>query len=148
MLLFLVTPCLAVTVQPCIEWIPIKKMCFIRATCREKGSQYAKSWAARTIWKELKPSVQHFAANEVSFISKNYVREWSYTCFRVIEYYNISEKLPPSVMISIDLPILVFSIFRAFNYYSIMGSMNYFGQVVFEILQKLTSWKAILETQK
>ena len=42
-------------------------------------------------------------------------------------------------MISIDLPILVFSIFRAFNYFSIMGSMNYFDQVVFEILQKITS---------
>ena len=26
--------------------------------------------------------------------------------------------------------------------------MNYFGQVVFEILQKITSWKAILETKK
>ena len=52
-------------------------------------------------------------------------------------------------MASIDLPISVFSTFRAINYYSIMGSMNYFGLVVFEILQKKkTSWKAILETQK
>ena len=42
-------------------------------------------------------------------------------------------------MISIDLPILVFATFTAFNYYSTMGSMNYFGQVVFDILQKLTS---------
>ena len=26
--------------------------------------------------------------------------------------------------------------------------MNYFGQVVFDILQKIASWKAIFETQK
>ena len=45
-------------------------------------------------------------------------------------------------MISIDLPILVFSIFKAFNFYSIMKSMNYFGQVVFEILQKNSQLKS------
>ena len=45
------------------------------------------------------------------------------------------EKLSPSVLVSIDLPILIFSTFRALNYYSIMGSMNYFGQVVLEILE-------------
>ena len=38
-------------------------------------------------------------------------------------------------MISIDFAILIFSTFRALNYYSIMGSMNYFGQVVLEILE-------------
>ena len=43
---------------------------------------------------------------------------------------------------SIDLPILIFSTFRAFNSYSIVGSMNYFGQVVLKILgnNKLKSY--------
>ena len=45
-------------------------------------------------------------------------------------------------MISIDLLILVFSTFRAFNLYSMMRSMNYFGQVVFEILQKNNQLKS------
>ena len=52
-----------------------------------------------------------------------------------LSYYSNLEKFPPSVLISIDLPILIFSTFGAFNYYSIMGSMNYFGQVVLEILE-------------
>ena len=50
--------------------------------------------------------------------------------------YNNLEKLPPSVLISIHLFILVFSIFRAFTYYSIITLMNCFGQVVREILGK------------
>ena len=45
------------------------------------------------------------------------------------------EKLSPGVLISIDLPILIFSTFRAFNYYFIMGSMTYFGQVLLEIFE-------------
>ena len=49
-------------------------------------------------------------------------------------YYENLEELPPSVLISIDLPILIFSTFRAFNSYSIVGSMNYFGQVVLKKL--------------
>ena len=49
------------------------KMCFTRATCREKESLYAKP-RAKTLWKELKPSILHFAFNETSFISKNHVR--------------------------------------------------------------------------
>ena len=52
-----------------------------------------------------------------------------------MRHYNNLEKLSPSVLVSIDLPILIFSTFRALNYYSIMGSMNYFGQVVLEILE-------------
>ena len=50
-------------------------------------------------------------------------------------YYINLEKLPPSVLISIELHILIFSTFRGFNYYYIMGSMNYFGQVILEILE-------------
>ena len=46
---------------------------------------------------------------------------WSYTNFRVLRHYNNLEKLPPRVLISIDLPILISSTFRAFNYYSTMG---------------------------
>ena len=52
-----------------------------------------------------------------------------------LRYYNYLEKLPPSVLISKHLLILIFSTFEAFNYYSIMRSMNYFGQVVLEILE-------------
>ena len=52
-----------------------------------------------------------------------------------LRYYNNLEKLSPGVLISIDLPILIFSTFRAFNNYSIKGSMDYFGQVVLEILE-------------
>ena len=52
-----------------------------------------------------------------------------------MRYYNNLEKLPSSVLISIDLPILILPTFRALNYYSIMGSMNYFGQVVLEIVE-------------
>ena len=51
----------------------------------------------------------------------------------VLGYYNYLEKL--RVLISIDLTILIFSTFGAFNYYSIMRSINYFGQVVLEILE-------------
>ena len=54
---------------------------------------------------------------------------------RYLTYYNNLEKLHPSVLISVDLPILIFSTFRAFNYYSIMGSINYFGQVALGILE-------------
>ena len=38
-----------------------------------------------------------------------------------LRYYNNLVKLPPSVLIFVDLPILILSTFRAFNYYSIMG---------------------------
>ena len=50
-------------------------------------------------------------------------------------YCNNLEKLPSSAPISVDLPILIFSIFGALNHHSIMGSMNYFGQVVLGILE-------------
>ena len=50
-------------------------------------------------------------------------------------YYISLEKLPPSVLISIELHILIFSTFRGFNYYYIMGSINYFGLVILEILE-------------
>ena len=57
-----------------------------------------------------------------------------------LRYYNNLEKLPPSVQISIDLPILIFSTFGAFSYYCIIGSvtilLDYFSQVVLEILKK------------
>ena len=44
--------------------------------------------------------------------------------FGYLGYYNNLEKLPPSVLISLDLPILIFlTLLRVFNYYSIMGSM-------------------------
>ena len=45
-------------------------MCFIQATCREKGPQNDKPWA-ETLWTERKPSIPRFAFNEVSSISKN-----------------------------------------------------------------------------
>ena len=57
-----------------------------------------------------------------------------------LRYYNNLEKLPPSVQISIDLSILIFSTFRAFSYYCIIRSvtilLDYFSQVVLEILKK------------
>ena len=52
-----------------------------------------------------------------------------------LRYYNNLEKLLPGVLISTDLPILISSTFRTFNYYSIMGSTNYYGQVILEILE-------------
>ena len=124
----------------------LKKICFFRATCREKGSKYAKSWA-----RTLKPSILHSAFNEVSFISKNHMRVelylfygiWIILCnWIVLWYYNNLEKLPPNVLISIDLSILIFSTCRAFNYYSITGSVNYSGHVGLEILEnnKLKSY--------
>ena len=59
---------------------------------------------------------------------------WIIPVLVYLRYHNNLEKSPPSVLILIDLPILIVSTFRAFNYYPIMGSMNYFGQVVLEIL--------------
>ena len=133
-LLFLVTPCLAVAVQHCMEWIPIQKMCFLRVSCREKGSQYTKSWA-RTLRKELKPSIPHFVFNEVSSISKKPYEGRVIPVLGYLRYCNNLDKLPPSVLIFIDLPILIFSTFIAFIDYSIIGSINYFGQVALEILE-------------
>ena len=52
-----------------------------------------------------------------------------------LRHYNNLEKLPLSVLISKDLSILIILTFRVFNYYSIMGSMNYLGQVFLEILE-------------
>ena len=133
MLLFLVTPCLAAAVQPCMEWIPIKKMCFLWATCGEKGSQYARSEQGHF---ERNLSIQFHILH--SMRSHPYLKTiwgWSYTCLGYLRHYNNLEKLPPSVLISINLPILIFSTFRAFNYYFIMGSMNYFGQMVLKILK-------------
>ena len=71
---------------------------------------------------------------------KNFAIFWSREnfCSRKFlprNYYNNLEKLPPSVLISIDFAISIFSTFIVFNYYSIMGSMNYFGRVVLEIME-------------
>ena len=52
-----------------------------------------------------------------------------------LRYYNNLEKLLPGVLIATDLPILINSTFRTLNYHSIMGSTNYFGQVILEILE-------------
>ena len=52
-----------------------------------------------------------------------------------LRHYNNMEKLPLSVLISKDLSILIILTFRVFNYYSIIGSMNYLGQVFLEILE-------------
>ena len=54
---------------------------------------------------------------------------------RYLKYYNNLKKLTPSVLISINLPILFSSTFGAFKHYSIMGSMNYFGQIFLEMLE-------------
>ena len=111
----------------------LKKMCFIWATCREKGSQNAKSWA-RTLWKELKPSVPRFA----SMRSHPYIKiiwRWSYTCFSIFEVLQQFGKIGYQYPDFYRLLILIFSTFRTFNYYSIMRSMNYFGQVFLEILE-------------
>ena len=126
-LLFLVFPWFTVTVQPCMYWISIKKKLL-------SLGQYAKSWA-KALWKVLKLSIPRFAFSEVSSISKHNMRVKLCLLCLYFRYYNILEKLPPSVLLSIDLPILIFSTFGAFNYYSMMGSMNYFGQVVLEILE-------------
>ena len=122
-LLFLITPCFAVAAQPCMGWIPAKKCVSLGQLAGKKGPNtpnHEKGHFERNL--SLSFHVLH------SMRSYPYLKTiwgWSYTCFRVFEVFGIS----------IDLPILIFSTFRAFNYYSIMGSMNYFGQVVLEILE-------------
>ena len=71
-----------------------------------------------------------------SMRSHSYLKAmWVIPVLEYLRNYNNLEKLPASVLISIDLPIWFFSTFRASNYYSIMESMNNFGQVVLEILE-------------
>ena len=70
-------------------------------------------------------SISHFAFSKVSLISK---------CHLVVELYLfqgipgiiVSWKNPlgPSVLNSPDLPIFIFSTFRDFSYYSIIGSWS------------------------
>ena len=80
----------------------------------------------------LKFHILHFAFNKVSSISK---KTYEGGVIPVLGYYNNLEKLLPSVVVSIDLPIIIFSAFRAFNCHSMKGSINYFGQVALEILE-------------
>ena len=56
------------------------------------------------------------------------------------------EKLAPSVLISIDLPVFLFSKFRTFNYYSIMWSMNFFCPMAVEILENNSMENIFLKT--
>ena len=80
------------------------------------------------------PAAQFVSQGDAHVTTDNQIKFLHYLpVFGYLRYYNNLVKLPPSVLISPDLPILIFSTFRAFNYYSIMRSMNYFGQVFLEI---------------
>ena len=129
MLLSLVISCLAVAVQPCMQWIPVKKTCLIKKFEGKKSPNtpnYEQGHFERNL--SLPFHVFH------SMSSYPYVKtiwRWSYSCYRVFELF----QLHLSVLISIDLPILIFPTFRAFNYFFITVSMNYFGQIVLDILE-------------
>ena len=81
--------------------------------------------------KETKTFYSTFAFNEVPIISKSHLRVELY----LLRHYSNLKKMLSSVLISKGLLNFIFSTFRAFNYDPIMVSMNYFGQVILEILE-------------
>ena len=82
------------------------------------------------------PAAQFVSQGDAHVTTDNQIKFLHYLpVFRYLRCYNNLVKLPPSVLISTDLPILIFSTFRAFNNYSIMRSINCFGQVFLEILE-------------
>ena len=74
---------------------------------------------------------------------------WSYTCFRVFDVLPWFGKISSQCPDLYNFPVLIFSAFKAFNYYSIMESMSYFGEVVHEILEnnQMKSYFGVLEIE-
>ena len=87
------------------------------------------------LWKELKPSISHFAFSEVSLMSKSYPRVELYLFWSLLGITVIWKNCLPVSPISTVLPIFISWPFRAFNYYSIMWAMYYFRQVILAILE-------------
>ena len=52
-LLFLVTPCLVVAVQPCMEWIPIKNCCFYTSKLRQLSKQFKEIGIIKAIFFQI-----------------------------------------------------------------------------------------------
>ena len=134
MLLFLVTPCLAVAVQPYMEWTPIKKKCVSFGELAGKKGPKTPNHEQGHFERNL--SLQFHDLH--SMRSHPYIKiiwRWNYTCFSIFEVLQQFGKIGYQCPDFYRLLILIFSTFRAFNYYSTMRSMNYFGQVFLEILE-------------
>ena len=113
--LLLLMPCLAVAVQSCTKWVPILKNLFLlgnlqgkRVTIRQimNKDTLKGTWAFNYTFCIQWGLIHTQEPYEVGVI----------TNLGYLRYYNNLEKLTPSVLISIDLPILIFSAFRAFIY--------------------------------